>query len=152
MKDIKMTDEKLEILETLKQTEEALSWLSGALRDQATGHPETLAMWNSTETVRRIEQARAVLKKHAEGATYAVAGLAGMAWRDIATSAYKAYVASTEHSAYRGLPLEWENLHPAIQTAWEAAARQVGECTSLVGDALPPEEQRWAGWIPPHLR
>ncbi len=76
-----MTDEKLEIVETLKQTEEALSWLCGALRDQATGHPETLAMWNSTETVRRIEQARAVLKKQSEGATYAVAGLAGMAWR-----------------------------------------------------------------------
>ncbi len=137
----------------LKETEEVLSWLCEALRDQATGHPETLAMWNSTETVRRIEQARAVLKKHSEGATYAVAGLAGMAWRDIAKSAYKAYVASTEHSAYRGLPMkEWKDLHPAIQTAWEAAARQVGECTTITGDAVPPDEQTWAGWIPPHLK
>ena len=82
MKDIKMTDEKLEIIEALKQTEEALSWLCGALRDQAAGHPETLAMWNSTETVRRIEQARAVLKKHAEGATYAMPASPATAWRD----------------------------------------------------------------------
>ena len=129
-----------EALGALKETEEVLSWLCEALRDQATGHPETLAMWNSTETVRRIEQARAVLKKHSEGATYAVAGLAGMAWRDIAKSAYKAYVASTEHSAYRGLPMkEWKDLHPAIQTAWKATTRQVCECTSLVRDTLPPD-------------
>lgn len=146
-------DAASETLAALKETTEALAWLCGALRDQATGHPETLAMWNSTETVRRIEQARAVLKKQAEGATYSVGAMAGMAWRDIAASAYKAYAASTEHSAYRGLPLkEWKNLHPAIQIAWEAAARQVGECVTVIGDTLPPDEQNWAGWIPPHLK
>jgi len=143
----------METFEALKQTEEALSWLCGALRDQATGHSETLAMWNSTETIRRIEQARAVIKKQTEGATYPVAGLAGMAWRDIAASAYKAYGASTGNKNYQGLLMpEWKDLTPAIQTAWEAAARQVGECTSLVGDTLPPDEQNWAGWIPPHLK
>lgn len=153
MENIKTTDGMLEALEALKQTEEALSWLCGALRDQATGHPETLAMWNSTETVRRIEQARAILKKQSEGATYAVGALAGMAWRDIAASAYKAYAASTENKNYQGLPMpEWKDLTPAIRIAWEAAARQVGECTSLVGDTRPPDEQSWAGWIPPHLQ
>lgn len=142
-----------EILESLKQTEEALSWLCGALRDQATGHPETLAMWNSTETIRRIEQARTIIKKQTEGKMYPVAGIAGMAWRDIAASAYKAYAASTGNKNYQGLPMPaWKDLTPAIQTAWEAAARQVGECVTVIGDTLPPDEQNWAGWIPPHLK
>lgn len=142
-----------EALGALKETEEALSWLCGALRDQATGHPETLAMWNSTETVRRIEQARAVLKKQSDGATYSVGAMTGMAWRDIAVSAYRAYAASTGNKNYQGLPMpEWGNLTPAIQTAWEAAARQVGECTKITGDAVPPDEQCWVGWIPPHMK
>lgn len=74
----------------------------------------------------------------------------GMAWRDIAASAYKAYAASTGNKNYQGLPMpEWKDLSPAIQTAWEAAARQVGECVGLIGDTLPPDEQSWAGWTPP---
>lgn len=144
---------KSEALEALKEATDALVWLCGALRDQATGHPETLAMWNSTETIRRIEQARAVLKKQAENATYSVAAMAGMAWRDIAVSAYRAYAASTGNKNYQGLPMpDWEDLTQPIQIAWEAAARQVGECTTITGDAVPPDEQTWAGWIPPHLK
>lgn len=147
-----MNDAMMELIGALIEAEEALTWLCGALRDQEAGYPETLARWNSTETVRRIEQARAVIEKHAVGATYAVAGCAGMAWRDIAESAYKAYAASTRNKNYQGLPMpEWQNLTPAIQTAWEVAARQVGECVSLTGDTMPPDEQSWAGWVPPHL-
>lgn len=78
---------------------------------------------------------------------------AGMAWEDIAKSAYRAYAASTGNKNYQGLPMpEWENLTQPIQIAWEAAARQVGECVTLIGDTLPPDEQHWARWIPPHIQ
>lgn len=47
----------------LESVIEALSWLTLALRDQATGHPETLALWNTTETIRRIKEGQATLEK-----------------------------------------------------------------------------------------
>jgi len=76
----------------------------------------------------------------------------GMAWSDIAVSAYRAYAASTGNKNYQGLPMPaWENLTRPIQIAWEAAVRQTGECIGLLGDTRPPDEQRWAGWAPPQL-
>lgn len=71
----------------------------------------------------------------------------GMAWSDIAASAYKAYAASTGNKNYQGLPMPaFEDLPVAIRTAWEAAARQVGECVLY---NFPGHEQRWEGWVPP---
>lgn len=79
--------------------------------------------------------------------------IAGMAWRDIAASAYRAYGASTNNKNYQGLPMpKWEELTREIQTAWEAAARQVGECVNATGNISPPDEQTWQGWIPPHFK
>jgi hypothetical protein len=79
--------------------------------------------------------------------------VAGMAWSAIAKSAYKAYSASTRNKNYQGLPMpEWEQLSQSIQTAWEVAVRQAGECFGLIGGTLPPDEQNWAGWVPPQFR
>lgn len=79
----------------------------------------------------------------------------GTAWRDIAASAYRAYAASTGNKNFRGEPMpEFDALPQAIRTAWEAAVRQVGFCLQ----SMPPEptrealdEQRWTGWVPPHV-
>lgn len=77
---------------------------------------------------------------------------AGMSWHSIAASAYKAYSASTGNKNYRGEPMPlWSDLPAAIQVAWEAAARQVGACLQLRGDADAPDESRWVGWFPPGL-
>ncbi len=46
---------------------------------------------------------------------------------------------------------EFENLPQAIQTAWEAAVRQAYALRDYPVTA-DFDEQRWAGWIPPHLR
>ncbi|MGA9772274.1 MAG: hypothetical protein WBV94_24795 [Blastocatellia bacterium] len=72
---------------------------------------------------------------------------AGMAYRDIAASAYRAYAASTGNKNFRGEPMpEFESLPRPIQIAWEAAIRQVERCfnTAAVGN-----EQSWANWLPP---
>lgn len=80
----------------------------------------------------------------------------GMAWRDIAASAYRAYAASTGNKNFRGDPMPaFADLPQPIRTAWEAAVRQAGYClTSRMGviDGPPPDEQRWAGWVPPHAK
>ena len=74
----------------------------------------------------------------------------GMAWRDIAASAYYAYKASStaRFEAVRpGMPWQaFEDLTEEQRVAWEAAVRQVGACldTGRAGD-----EERWAGWRPP---
>lgn len=74
---------------------------------------------------------------------------AGMAWRDIAASAYRAYAASTGNKNFRGEQMpEYENLPRPIQVAWEAAVRQVGNCFNSPDHAL-ATEQSWAGWQPP---
>ncbi len=50
---------------------------------------------------------------------------AGMSWRDIAVSAYRAYAASTGNKNFRGEPMPaFDDLTQAIKTAWEAAVRQ----------------------------
>jgi hypothetical protein len=78
-------------------------------------------------------------------------GLGGFQWRDIAASAYRAYAVSTGNKNFRGEPMpEFEALPFPIQTAWEAASRHVGDC--LTGGTELPDENAWAGWIPPHLR
>jgi hypothetical protein len=76
----------------------------------------------------------------------------GMPWQRIAQSAYRAYAASTGNKNYQGNPMpEFSDLPQAIRTAWEAAVRQVGDCLALEGDAQPPSESHWLGWVPPHL-
>lgn len=73
----------------------------------------------------------------------------GMAWSEIAASAYRAYAASTGNKNYQGLPMPaFDNLPVAIQTAWEAAVRQVDVCLRS-GEAAASYEQNWAGWQRP---
>jgi len=77
--------------------------------------------------------------------------VAGMAWRDVAASAYRAYAASTGKKNYQGLPMpEFDALPQSIQTAWEASVRQAHHCLEFREDA--GGEERWAGWVPPHLK
>jgi hypothetical protein len=77
----------------------------------------------------------------------------GMPWRDIAASAYRAYSASTGNKNYQGLPMPaFDSLPQAIQTAWEAAVRQANDCRGIEMEGPAPDEQRWAGWVPPHLK
>lgn len=72
----------------------------------------------------------------------------GMAWSDIAASAYRAYAASMGTTM---MP-QWEHLPKITHIAWEAAVRQAGECIGLLGNTRPPDEQRFQGWVPPHFR
>jgi transcriptional regulator with XRE-family HTH domain len=76
----------------------------------------------------------------------------GMAWRDIASSAYRAYAASTGNKNFRGEPMPAVDALPQpIQTAWEAAVRQVDRCRMVVMGGPPVDESGWAGWVPPHV-
>jgi hypothetical protein len=72
----------------------------------------------------------------------------GNSYESITKSAYKAYAAST------GSKTEWEELPQPIQTAWEAATRQIIDIWN--GSAIEwetfPHEQKWEGWVPPRLR
>lgn len=77
-----------------------------------------------------------------------------MAWSDIAASAYRAYAASTGNKNFRGDPMpRFDDLPGAIQVAWEAAARHVGNLAEMPADTTPdqlePWESRWSGWTPP---
>lgn len=74
----------------------------------------------------------------------------GMAWSDIARSAYLAYL---NCAGGNGLfPPTWEALQDAERYAWEAASRhgfhlaQYANHTARVGHL---DEQRWHGWTPP---
>lgn len=80
--------------------------------------------------------------------------IAGMAWRDIAASAYRAYAASTGNKNFRGEPMPaFDDLPQAIRTAWEAAVRQAGDCIEhgplIAQGIVVPDETTWAGWTPP---
>lgn len=76
--------------------------------------------------------------------------VAGMPWREIAASAYRAYAASTGNKNFRGDPMpEFDALPVAIRTAWEAAVRQAGRCLEVQGPGPAPDESKWTGWIPP---
>ncbi|MET9123027.1 hypothetical protein [Streptomyces sp. NPDC004528] len=45
---------------------------------------------------------------------------------ELAKTAYRAYGGATGGKNYQGLPMPaWENLTPAIQTAWEVAAEAI---------------------------
>ncbi len=79
---------------------------------------------------------------------------AGMAWQDIAASAYRAYAASTGNKNFRGEPMPaFDDLPQPIKTAWEAAVRQADVASVYMEDpaGLKASEQRWSGWTPPHL-
>ncbi len=78
----------------------------------------------------------------------------GMAWVDIAASAYRAYAASTGNKNYQGLPMPaFCDLPQAIQTAWEAAVRQAVACSRVRGCKYEsPDENHWIDWIPPHVK
>jgi len=74
---------------------------------------------------------------------------AGMAYRDIAASAYRAYAASTGNKNFLGQSMpEFKDLPRPIQIAWEAAIRQVERCFNTPEYAL-ANEQCWAEWLPP---
>jgi hypothetical protein len=73
----------------------------------------------------------------------------GMAWGDIAASAYRAYAASTGNKNFRGDPMPtFDDLPQPIKVAWEAAVRQAGSC---IDAGRPLDESRWAGWLPDRL-
>jgi hypothetical protein len=79
----------------------------------------------------------------------------GMAWRDIAASAYRAYSASTGNKNFRGDPMPtFDDLPQPIKTAWEAAVRQADHCSRLGPEPAPDvlAETRWNGWLPPHIQ
>lgn len=74
----------------------------------------------------------------------------GMAWSDIASSAYRAYAASTGNKNYQGNPMPaFDDLPAPIRVAWEAAVRQAGDCLKVQMEGPAPDEQHWAGWLPP---
>jgi hypothetical protein len=74
----------------------------------------------------------------------------GLAWRDVASSAYRAYAASTGGKNFRGDPMPpFDQLPRPIRTAWEAAVRQAGDCLAAGPGGPPPDEAHWAGWLPP---
>ena len=70
---------------------------------------------------------------------------AGMAYRDIAASAYRAYAASTGNKNFRGEDMpSFDDLPRPIQVAWEAAVRQAERCMQTPDFAL-ANEQSWTG-------
>jgi hypothetical protein len=77
---------------------------------------------------------------------------AGMAWSQIAESAYRAYGVVTGNRNFRGDPMpEFADLPPKIRAAWEVAVRQAVLCADCKpGDA--PSESLWAGFVPPQMR
>ncbi len=80
-------------------------------------------------------------------------GQPGLPWVEYAASAYRAYAASTGNKNFRGDPMPaWDDLPQPIRTAWEAAVRQAVSCVEVTAGGKPEDEQRWAGWVPPHLR
>jgi hypothetical protein len=75
--------------------------------------------------------------------------MAGMAWSEIAKSAYLAYSASTDNKNFRGEEMpKFEDLPVKIQTAWECAVRQAADCSFLTGEvkAGALNEYRWKNW------
>lgn len=77
----------------------------------------------------------------------------GMAWADIAASAYRAYAASTGNKNFRGDPMPaFADLPQPIRVAWEAAVRQAVACTDHPFGDAGPDPSRWAGWLPPQYR
>jgi hypothetical protein len=75
------------------------------------------------------------------------ATIPGMSWRDIAASAYRAYAASRSASGEIEFR-PFDELPRLTQVAWEAAARQVGDCQARTWEEGPLDESRWAGWVP----
>lgn len=74
---------------------------------------------------------------------------AGMSYREIAASAYRAYAVSTGNKNFRGEPMPaFEDLPRPIQIAWQAAIRQVETCLNTP-ELAQADEQSWAGWLPP---
>jgi len=74
--------------------------------------------------------------------------MAGPAWRDVAESAYKAFLACLDSD--ESWP-EWDKLDAEEQTAWEAAVRHTGNILNS-GTADSPyfgKEKDWKGWSPP---
>lgn len=77
------------------------------------------------------------------------AELPGLAWSEIAASAYAAYGHSTGNKNFRGDPMpRWDQLPVPIRTAWEAAVRHASDVS--VNPASDPE--MWAGWVSPNYK
>jgi hypothetical protein len=77
---------------------------------------------------------------------------AGMAWDEIAASAYRAYAASTGNKNFEGEPMpSWKTLPARQRTAWEAAVRQADTCLQRP-DHAPEREATWVGWVSPAVR
>ncbi|BDI33427.1 hypothetical protein CCAX7_54780 [Capsulimonas corticalis] len=75
---------------------------------------------------------------------------AGFAWTDMAASAYRAYAASTGNKNFRGEPMPaFDDLPVAIQTAWEAAVRHVGNAIENPRALNSTKEQSWQHWVRP---
>lgn len=72
-----------------------------------------------------------------------------VSWRDIAASAYRAYMASSENKNYMGVTLPpWNYLPASQQTAWEAAVRQAVDVAQGGSYGL-DIETKWYGWKSP---
>jgi hypothetical protein len=79
----------------------------------------------------------------------------GNSYEDFAKSAYKAYAANTGNKNFQGNPMpEWEQLPAAIQTAWEASARQIIDSWEGKANGWEsfPDENKWKGWTRPRDR
>jgi len=77
----------------------------------------------------------------------------GMAWDEIAASAYRAYAASTGNCNFRGEPMPaFADLPAPIRTAWEAAVRQAETCLHRDAEHAREREASWAEWVSPAVR
>jgi hypothetical protein len=71
-----------------------------------------------------------------------------LTYRQMAASAYHAYVVNVVGVNHLGLPLPtWEDLPAHRQIAWEVAVRQIEICLLTPEDA-PRREGTWQGWTP----
>ena len=74
---------------------------------------------------------------------------ASHSYTEIAESAYKSYIASIQGQNFNNDTMAaWGELPPFIQTAWEAAARQVANIAIDPFEPI-PDEQTWNGWSRP---
>jgi hypothetical protein len=76
---------------------------------------------------------------------------AGHSYRSMAISAYKSYAANTGNKNFKGDPMpKWDELPVGIQTAWEAATRQLIYIAYQDPEVKTfPDEQEWNGWTRP---
>ena len=79
----------------------------------------------------------------------------GLLWSHVASQAYDAYGAYTDHKNFMGGKMpEWKELPQAVRTAWECAVRHVWlviGCSAMAREAVDVSTDRWKGFRQPEL-